>query len=90
MAAVVLPILWRSRYRAAALAFFAGILLHMLLDSIGGDIMWLAPFNTDLWELVSVPASQPHWIWSFVLHWTFALEAMIWGAAVYFFVRGRA
>ena len=68
VASVVLPIPWRSHHRAVALAFFAGILLHMLLDSIGGGIMWLAPFNTDLWELITVPANQPHWIWSFVLH----------------------
>lgn len=89
MAGVVLPLLWRSRYRGIALAFFAGILLHLLLDSIGGGIMWLAPFSTHLWELVPIPASRSHWIWSFVLHWTFAFEIMIWGAAVYLYINGR-
>lgn len=88
VAGAVLPVLWRSRYRVVALAFFTGILLHLLLDSIGGGIMWLAPFNTQLWELVTVPAKQPHWIWSFVLHWTFVLEIAIWGAAAYLYFKG--
>lgn len=89
VAGIVLLVLWRSRYRAVALAFFAGILMHLLLDSVSGGIMWLAPFNTRLWGLVTVPASQPHWILSFVLHWTFAFEILIWGAAVYLYIKGR-
>lgn len=89
VAGLVLPLLWRSRYRASALAFFAGILLHLLLDSIGGGIMWLAPFDTRLVELVTVSASQSHWVWSFVLHWTFALEVMIWVVAVLIYIKGR-
>lgn len=89
IASVVLPASWRTRYKPAAIAFFAAIAMHLLLDSIGGGIMWLAPFNTELWELVTVPASQPHWILSFILHWTFLLELLIWAGAAYLYVRER-
>lgn len=78
VAAVVLPVVWRSRWRATGLLFFAVILLHLLLDSIGGGILWAAPFNSQLYSLVEVPATYGHWIVSFLLHWSFALELLIW------------
>lgn len=82
VAAVTLPILWRTRLRVAALAFFAALLLHLVLDSVGGGVMWLAPFNTELWSLVTVPPRYGHWVTSFILHWTFALEICVWLAAL--------
>ena len=66
---VTLPAAWTSRFRPIAIAFFAAILMHLLLDSIGGGIMWLALFNTELVELVTVRPTQSHWILSFLLHW---------------------
>lgn len=82
VAAVTLPILWRTRLRVTALAFFAALLLHLVLDSIGGGVMWLAPFDTELWSLVTVPPRYGHWVTSFILHWTFALEICVWLAAL--------
>ena len=69
--------------------FFAALLLHMVLDSIGGGILWGAPFSDHLYALVEVPASQPHWALSFLLHWTFLLELGIWGWALYLWRKGR-
>ena len=89
VAGLVLPLLWRNLYWAHGLAFFAGIVLHLLLDSIGGGIMWLAPFDTRLFELVTVSPTHSHWIWSFVLHWTFVLEIIIWVAAGLLYLKGR-
>jgi inner membrane protein len=52
----------------------AGVGLHLLLDSVAGDIRWLAPFSTQAFSLVHVQATRGLWIWNFVLHWTFLLE----------------
>ena len=89
IATLTWPVLaWRGWGRIGAV-FFAAILMHLLLDSIGGGILWGAPFDTTLYSLVTVPPTQSHWILSFLLHWTFALELVIWGAAVYLFFVSR-
>lgn len=83
-AAIVLPglALFARRYLATGMVFFAAIFLHLLLDSIGGGIMWAAPFSDHLYALVTVPPMQDHWVASFILHWTFLLEIAVWGTAV--------
>jgi hypothetical protein len=70
------PALWWP-----ALAFFGSLLVHVLGDSIGGGIMWLWPLDDRLLSLVTVPATQAHWVASFVLHWTFLLELGVIGVA---------
>lgn len=83
MTAVVLPLAARFRPSlvSPAAAFFAAVFVHLLLDTVGGGIMWLWPFSDHLFELVTVPATQSHWIASFILHWTFLLEIAICIAA---------
>lgn len=87
IATVSLAVLARTRWFATGIVFFAAIFLHMLLDTISGGIMWAAPFNDHLYTLVTVPPTQDHWIASFLLHWTFLLEVMIWGLAFYLWRR---
>jgi hypothetical protein len=88
VAVVALPVLARLGYLATGLVFFGVILLHLVLDTIGGGIMWLAPFDTGLKTLVVVPADNCHWIASFILHWTFLAELAIWAwAAALWFAR---
>ena len=84
---VTIPVLaWRG-WLAPGLAFFAAIAVHLVLDSIGGGILWAVPFNDKLYSLVNVPATQDHWVLSFILHWTFLLELMIWALAGFLFWR---
>ncbi len=85
------PFFWFAMFAALLLAsrlsprvqvpvvasFSAGTLMHMALDSIAAPIHWLMPFDDLAVELVTVPAAYSNWIWSFVLHWTFALEITI-------------
>ncbi len=88
-AAVVLPLAaWAGRLVTAAV-FFTAILIHLLLDSIGGGILWAAPFSDQLFSLVEVPATRSHWVWSFIFHWTFAAELVIWAAAIWLWLRER-
>lgn len=82
-ALVALPLLraFRPGWLRPALVFLAAIFLHLVLDSLGGGIMWAWPLSTDLYRLVTVPATQPHWVASFILHWTFLAELVITAAA---------
>ena len=82
---LLLHILGRTVVRDVGIAFFVGVLLHLLLDSIAAPIFWLMPFAPGRVELVSVPAYYSHWIVSFVLHWTFLIELSIWAAALFLF-----
>lgn len=87
IAAITLPLMraipaLRPSLSTALLAF-AVILLHLILDSIGGGILWGAPFSQHLFSLITVPPDNGHWIASFVLHWSFGLEIIIWVWAFY-------
>lgn len=86
---LVLPALWQTRLRKPALAFLAGIALHLCLDSINGGIMWRAPFDSRLLALITVSPTQHHWVWSFVFHWTFILELLVWATAASLHLRAR-
>lgn len=83
VAAIALPLLrWlRPAWWMPALAFLAAIFIHLVLDSIGGGIMWGWPFDRTLHTLVTVPAAHGHWVASFVLHWTFLMELVVIGVA---------
>lgn len=89
--AIGLPVvlmLWRSHARIA-LAFLSGIMLHLILDSLNGGILWLWPLDDHLYALVDVPATQKHWVLSFVMHWTFAAEIAIWLVALALLLKRR-
>ena len=57
--------------------FSAAGLMHMVLDSIVGDIMWFAPFNNESYALFSVPELYKPWWLNYILHWTFSLELLV-------------
>lgn len=75
------PAVWAAVVLLASLAkapFLIGLglggLLHLALDSIAGKVAWAWPFSDAAHPLVIVPATQSHWILSFLTHWTFAAE----------------
>ncbi len=90
-AVTVLPIigLFARRWLKVVLVFLAAIFLHLVLDSIGGGVMWFAPLDDRLLSLTVVPTTQSHWILSFLLHWTILLEVAIWGLALALWLRRR-
>jgi inner membrane protein len=77
----------RPRFGTAALVFFVAVMTHMVLDSIAAPMQWLMPFNDASVELVTIPARYSHWVLSFVLHWTFALEITICACAAFLAVK---
>lgn len=79
---------WLARNKLApTLACVFGIngLLHMLLDTVVGDIRWLAPANLAPYSLFTVPALHEPWWLNFLLHWSFLFELLVlaWAATVY-------
>ncbi|MEO0745665.1 MAG: metal-dependent hydrolase [Pseudomonadota bacterium] len=75
--------------RASVIGVALGALLHLALDSIAGKIAWAWPISDAATPLVIVPATQAHWLLSFIFHWTFALELALCALALALFVRTR-
>lgn len=67
----------RKTLAVLAFAFSLNGMIHMVLDTIAGDIWWLKPWVDLPFVLVTVPARfQPWWL-NFVLHWTFMLDLVV-------------
>ena len=63
------------------MVFASACLVHMVLDTLAGGIMWLWPLDQHLYVWVTVPATRSHWVLSFLLHWTFLVELAIFAVA---------
>ena len=90
--AVITPLALRLRapFRQAAFWFMAAWFMHICLDTVVGDIMWLWPYSDQLYRLATVEATHSHFILSFMAHWSFTLEVVIWLLAGWlFFTRAR-
>lgn len=80
---------WRPGWLPPARAFFAGIFLHLILDTVTGGIAWSWPLGNGLVQLFTVPAPHGHFVWASLFHWTFSFELMIWALAVYLFAKAK-
>ncbi|MDR3054139.1 MAG: metal-dependent hydrolase [Zoogloeaceae bacterium] len=74
--------LTRSALAFAILLFCACAFLHLILDTLVGDIWWLAPFQDKPYALFTVPARFSPWWLNFFLHWSFVAELLIWVWAI--------
>lgn len=54
----------------------AGV-LHLLLDSVVGDIWWFAPIYNKPYALITVSAMHNPWWLNFLYHWSFGLELIL-------------
>ena len=59
------------------------IFLHLLLDTVAAKIRWFAPFSPVGICLFEVPSRYGWWIWNYFLHWTFGIEILLTGIALY-------
>jgi hypothetical protein len=74
-----------KKHALLALMFCFGAVMHMVLDTMVGDIWWFAPFVDKPYALFTVPSLfQPWWL-NFILHWSFAVELvlLVWALLVY-------
>lgn len=51
-----------------AIGFFSGVFLHLVLDTLAGDILWGWPWSDRFFHLVTVQPKYPHWVLNFLLH----------------------
>ena len=61
--------------------FLLGVLSHLLLDSIIGDIYWLIPFGYQPFSLFTVHPRYSPWYLNFVFHWVFGVEVLLTAGA---------
>lgn len=74
-----------SKTAALAFLFCLNAFIHLILDSIVGDIWWLAPFIDRPFVLFTVPALYQPWWLNFIFHWSFALELALWVVALWIY-----
>ncbi len=73
----------KATWAVAATIFTLNGFLHILLDTIVGDIWWFAPLDGAPFSFATVPARYQPWWLNFLLHWSFLLElALVVAAAV--------
>ena len=65
----------------------SSIAVHLLLDTLAGDIKWLWPLSDRFYSLIPIPARHGHWVLNFVLHPVFLLELLIWAGAAWVWTR---
>ena len=75
--------------KAFHILFFLNWLMHLILDTYTGGVLWLYPFSSKLFCLISGPEVYKSWVLSFITHWSFAVELAIAGLAVMLFIRQR-
>ena len=74
----------RNIYVSSLAAIFAlNGLIHMVLDSIVGDVWWFAPLESKPFAFFTVPALYKPWWLNFIFHWSFALELAVLMWALY-------
>ncbi len=78
---------FKHRRLFSGLAF--GGLLHMLLDTFTGPIRWGDGAFSLTGPMIEVPATQSHWVLSFIFYWTFLVELAIVALAVLVYWRSR-
>ena len=90
------PVIWLGIFGLGCLvrqAFVLGLglggVLLLVLDSIAGKVAWLWPFSDGTTTLVIVPATQDHWVLSFLVHWTFGVEIVITCIAIFMWAKPR-
>jgi inner membrane protein len=76
-------------YLAPLIVGYLGVLLHLLLDTVGGSIRWLYPFQNEPLTFVYIPARYSLWVLNFVTHWTFAIEIILCCLALVIYLKNK-
>ena len=69
--------------------FFTNWLIHLILDTFTGGIMWFYPFDKTLVLFIKIPAVYKSWILSFITHWSFGIEILIIAVSVILLVKTK-
>ncbi len=79
----LLPGLRKTLLYSAVFLFCGSI--HLLLDTVVGDIWWLMPFVDKPFAFASVPRLVEPWWLNFFIHWSFLLEILtiVWAVCLW-------
>lgn len=82
---------WQRKSNAAAVALIVGLngFIHLILDTIVGDIWWLMPFVNEPFAFFTVVRQVEPWWLNFLLHWSALLEVLVIAFAVRLWLRRR-
>ena len=75
------------QYAALAVIFTANGMIHMVLDTVVGNIWWFAPFVNQPYSLFTVTARYSPWWLNYIIHWTYGFELAIIVWAIYLWRR---
>lgn len=81
--AMLSVLMGRRNWLVTCLLFGAGIVLHLILDTLFAPLWWFYPFSDTPIEFFQIPAIQSHWVLSFLFHWSFLVELAILGFAAW-------
>jgi inner membrane protein len=76
MSIVLLKMTHKKHCLCMAIFSMSGF-VHLILDSIAGDILWLAPFSSRAFSLATVPARYHPWWTNFMVHGSFVFEILV-------------
>ena len=83
---------WKTKGRTFgcyALIFSISGFLHLILDTIGGSIWWLAPFVDHPFSLTTILPEFRVWLLNFLFHWSFMFELILVVWASWLWLRKR-
>jgi len=67
----------KKSYVLLGVVFSAAGFMHLLLDSVVGNIWWFAPFIDKPYSMFTVSELHEPWWLNFILHWSFLLELLL-------------
>jgi inner membrane protein len=74
-------------FSAISIAMYGAALLHLVCDTLTGEIYWLYPFSMHPFNVFSVHGTYIWWVHNYMYHWTFLIEIAIVTAAMVVFLR---
>jgi len=74
-------------FSAVSITLFSAALLHLVCDTLTGEIYWLYPFSMHPFNVFSVHGTYIWWVHNYMYHWTFFIEITIVTSAMVVFLR---
>jgi hypothetical protein len=80
----------RKTFGYYSLIFATSGFLHLILDTVVGNIWWFAPFIDRPFSLVTMPQRFHPWWLNMMLHWSFAIELIIVAFGAWLLIRSTS
>lgn len=72
---------------AVSITVCGAALLHLICDTVTGEIYWLYPFSMHPFNVFAVHGTYIWWVHNYMYHWTFLIEITIVTIAMVVFLR---